>query len=139
MQPEIWGPYLWRSIHYIAIGYPDKPTSEEVQNYYIFFNNLWKIIPCYKCSINYKRHLDELPIDDFLISKMKLFEWTVSLHNIVNKELGKKQMSFEEAKLYISNNQIYLQKTNYFHYSILLLIIIILLAYILYISYYKKK
>jgi hypothetical protein len=41
-----------------------------------YLQTYWKVIPCYKCSINYKR-LDELPIDTFLTTKMKLFEWTV--------------------------------------------------------------
>jgi hypothetical protein len=135
MQPEIWGPHLWRSIHYIALGYPQQPTPEDVQNYYILFFNLWKVIPCYKCSVNYKRHLDELPIDSFLSTRIKLFEWTVSLHNIVNKELGKKQISLDDAKeLYINNNHIYSKETNnhYVYYSVLLLIIIALLTYIIY-------
>jgi hypothetical protein len=140
MQPELWGPNLWRSIHFIALGYPDQPTPNDVQNYYELFTNLWKVIPCYKCSINYKRHLDELPIDTFLTTKMKLFEWTVILHNIVNKELGKNQIAFEDAiELYKTKNQIYLnKKNNYFYYSILLLIIITLLIYIMYIKLYKN-
>ena len=86
MQPSVWGPHVWRSIHYIALGYPDNADS---MAYKEFFLNLWKVIPCLKCSINYKRHLEELPpIDQYLGSKDDLFKWTVALHNIVNLELG---------------------------------------------------
>jgi len=96
MQPSVWGPHVWRTIHYIALGYPDNADS---MAYKEFFLNLWKVIPCLKCSINYKRHLDELPpIDQYLGSKDDLFKWTVALHNIVNMELGKPQMDVDTAR-----------------------------------------
>jgi Erv1 / Alr family len=97
MEPKIWGKYVWTSVHILALGYPDKPTPEDMQNYKTFYTDLWKVIPCHKCSINYKKHLDDLPIDKYLTDNMSLFRWTVEFHNIVNKELGKKEWSFEET------------------------------------------
>jgi|UniRef100_A0A6C0BHL8 hypothetical protein len=99
MQPSVWGPCLWRSIHVIALGYPYSPTDEDKKNYKEFYENFWKVIPCQKCSVNYKRHLEELEhIDGFLSSPDDLFSWTVALHNIVNNELGKRLYTVEEAK-----------------------------------------
>lgn len=99
MQPNVWGPCLWRSIHVIALGYPRSPSDEVRQNFKDFYENFWKVIPCPKCSVNYRRHLQELaPIDEFLSSPDDLFAWTVAMHNIVNNELGKRQYSVEEAK-----------------------------------------
>lgn len=97
MEPKIWGKYLWTSIHIIALGYPDSPTPDDKQNYKQFYINLWKVIPCFKCAQNYQRHLDELPIDGQLSNNMSLFKWTVDMHNIVNKELGKRQWTHDEA------------------------------------------
>lgn len=98
MQPSIWGPYLWRAIHYIALGYPDKPDPHVKHEYRDFFLNLWKFIPCIKCSLNYKRHLHEIPnIEQYLSSPKDLFQWTWLMHNIVNKELGKQQIEFDFA------------------------------------------
>lgn len=98
MQPNVWGPHLWKSIHYIALGYPNNADDEVRTAYKSFYENLWKVIPCLKCSLNYKRHLDEVPpIDDFLRSR-DLFAWTVMLHNIVNAELGKPPMPLEQAR-----------------------------------------
>jgi Erv1 / Alr family len=97
MEPKVWGKYIWTSIHMIALGYPDKPTDEDKMNYKQFYINLWKVIPCYKCSVNYQKHLEELPIDAHLNDNMSLFKWTVDFHNIVNKELGKKEWTFEET------------------------------------------
>ena len=98
MLPTIWGKHLWFSIHFVALDYPDTPGPEHVQAYKDFYTNLWKVIPCFKCAVNYKRHLQELPIDGHLHSQEALFAWTVSLHNIVNRELGKPEMTLEEAK-----------------------------------------
>jgi hypothetical protein len=103
MDPQAWGSCLWRTIHILAIGYPDKPSYENTIAYKNFFENLWKVLPCHSCSVNYKRHLKEVPLDDYLVSNSKLFEWTVTLHNLVNAELNKPLMSLDDAtKLYRS-------------------------------------
>lgn len=101
MPPDIWGRHLWMSIHFIALGYPMEPTDENQATYRDFYNDLWKVVPCYKCANNYKLHLEELPVEGFLGNKDLLFEWTVRLHNIVNRDLGKPLMSLHDAqKLY---------------------------------------
>lgn len=98
MLPDIWGKHMWFSIHFVAQDYPLEPSQEDVTSYKVFFENLWKVLPCYKCGVNYKRHLKELPIDPYLESRESLFAWTVELHNIVNSELGKPLMTLDEAK-----------------------------------------
>lgn len=98
-----WGPHLWYSMHYIALGYPNRPSNEERTNYYTFFFNLHKVIPCKKCSRNYREHLKELPLEQYMTSGFKLFEWTVKVHNIVNKEHGKKEWTYDEAYNYYTN------------------------------------
>jgi hypothetical protein len=97
MNPSIWGPKIWDAIHTISLGYPTHPTQEQKETYYSFYKDLWKILPCSTCAVNYKQHFEELPLDRFIDNPMKLFEWTVRMHNIVNKSLGKKQLSVEEA------------------------------------------
>lgn len=102
MLPDIWGRHLWFSIHFIALDYPVNPTASDRANYQHFFENLWKVIPCYKCSQNYQKHLQVLPLvsenGDYLVSRDTLFAWTVALHNEVNKMLGKPEMSLDDAK-----------------------------------------
>lgn len=97
MNPSSWGPSLWKSIHYIALGFPDMPTSTDRENYLKFFKNLGKVLPCYKCSVNYEAHLNELPIESFITNSDMLFKWTVQLHNIVNRDTGKREISLDEA------------------------------------------
>ena len=98
MEPSVWGRYLWTSIHSIALGYPDEPTEQDKKNYKEFYSNLWKVIPCQRCSDNYKKHLIELPIDGFLGSNTDMFKWTVDLHNIVNKKLRKPVVTLAQAQ-----------------------------------------
>lgn len=98
MLPALWGNHMWFSIHFIAQDYPEQPSAEDMVIYKAFYENLGRVLPCYKCGVNYKRHLEELPIDQHLYSRESLFAWTVALHNIVNRELGKPEMSLAEAK-----------------------------------------
>ena len=33
MSPKIWGPDIWKSMHLIAAGYPNRPTSAHKKQY----------------------------------------------------------------------------------------------------------
>ena len=131
MDPVKFGPCLWRSIHIIALGYPENPSEIDKQTYTNYYRDLWKIIPCLKCSLNYRRHWTELPIYSYLDSRHHLFEWTVLLHNIVNKELGKKQITLEEAYKIYNNDRIITsapQNVSAIYISIIVALILIIIA-----------
>jgi hypothetical protein len=100
IKATVWGPHIWKSIHYIAMAYPDRPSPMDRRRYKHFFMTLHEFIPCKTCAINYVRHVtQELPpIDRFLDSADHIFEWTVMLHNMVNKELGKPSWTVQQAK-----------------------------------------
>lgn len=103
--PNIWGPHLWKALHMISIGYPSEPNEEQKQNYKYFFENVYKVIPCYVCSNNYKKHLIELPIvSETMKNRQNLAKWLINIHNIVNKEHGKIEIDPDEALLLIFNN-----------------------------------
>lgn len=103
--PNTWGPHIWRSIHFIALAYPNEPTEEHKEQYRTFYESIQYILPCSVCSNNYKKHLEELPLDDkALKDKESMIKWTINLHNIVNKQNGKKQLEYEEALNLILNN-----------------------------------
>jgi len=98
MNPAVWGPYFWTTLHMTALGYPESPGMLERNVYKDFYMRFGDILPCGKCSVNYKKHLQELPpIDGFLGSRRELFGWTVALHNIVNREHGKREWTADEA------------------------------------------
>ena len=104
MNPATWGPHLWSSLHYIALGYPESPSMTDKYNYKLFYENISKVLPCEKCAEHYKTSLAKNPIDTFLEGPKSLFEWTVMIHNEANKHLGKPMMPFAQAKmLYVKN------------------------------------
>ena len=119
---NITGPKLWKSIHNVALlEYPEKPSDDDKTYYMNYYKDFWKNIPCLKCTLNYRKHFEELPIDNYLGSRTQLFEWTVLLHNIVNKELGKKEISLSEALA------IYKTSTRYIILLVLVLLVILFL------------
>ena len=144
MDPTIWGKCLWKSLHVVALGYPSEPTLDDRESYKYFFENFWKVLPCKKpCSQNYKRHLEELPIQPYLSNTDRLFEWTVILHNVVNKEVGKKEISIKEARedilVPVKNKNNTTTMNNLYYLWILIFIIVSLLIYILTLHFSNKK
>jgi len=116
MNQNIWGPHLWFSLHTISIVYPLKPTDNDKKNYKNFFINLKEVIPCSICKKNYVRHLSEHPLDNFLDNRKSLVYWVIDMHNMVNAEIGKKILSYENVikkyetvykkKIILDNNDI---------------------------------
>lgn len=135
---ETWGPHMWYTIHFIALGYPNDASSIDKKNYKNFYINLPNIIPCDECAKHLVNNLNNFSIDNYLESRDKLFEWTVILHNQVNKMLGKKEWNLDIAKKYYLNFNIKLEETNKcFNKSYI--IIIILLTIILYLLLRNKN
>ena len=123
---KIWGPSIWKSIHYITMGYPDNPTDTDKENYKNFLTMYKNVLPCHICSINYENHLLINPITETaLSSRENLVKWGIDMHNIVNKMLNKPILNYDQAynllnKPNLSNN-----------YPILLYLIIMVLSFLL--------
>ena len=143
MKPEIWGKHLWFSLHFIALDFPEDPSTEDVRHFKSFYENLHQVIPCYNCSINYIKHLYDRPLELSDLKNTKaLFKWTVDIHNIVNKELNKSQMSLDAAWEFYNDPDNFIEKkkadTVTMYYSSLMYIIVIILL-ILIILFFKYK
>ena len=96
--PDQWGPHGWKFIHYVTMGYPNKPTKNDMIKYKNFLESIGDVLPCIICANHYKGHLIENPIDkNVLQNKKTLMAWAVKVHNIVNKNNGKKVYSLNDA------------------------------------------
>jgi hypothetical protein len=143
--PDIWGPPLWKSIHYIALAYPNYPSKNDKNRYEAFFTNLVNVIPCGICADHYQQNLLKHPLKEGLENKMSLINWTIDMHNEVNKSNKSKIYSYEEGlneilrnnvrdcgntnvveKFTTTNTPIY---DNPYIYVILLLLIVIIYLY----------
>jgi hypothetical protein len=98
IEPTLFGPSFWGTMHYVALGAPASLDSYQQSNYKSFYNLIPFIIPCGSCGTHFTEVLNAHPIDNSLGSSASLFEWTVKVHNIVNKRLGKSEFSVEDAK-----------------------------------------
>jgi len=95
IDPNLWGPSLWTFLHYLTLAYPDNPTEEEQERMYDFLASLQIVIPCQKCRINFKSYLNEMN-SDVLSTKNTLVRWLFNVHNLVNKNTGKPQFSYDD-------------------------------------------
>lgn len=96
-----WGSPGWFFLHCVAAGYPVDPDEyDEIRgntrghtrrNYSSFFKNTGHVLPCRFCRESYMKFIAELPIEEYLHSRQKLFEWLFIIHNKVNKKIGARE------------------------------------------------
>ena len=105
MGSELWGPNGWKFMHSIAAFCPLLPNEDERLHYKTFFESLQHVLPCKACSESYKKNLKVLPLtDELLKNRETILNWTIDIHNLVNKELNKKIYTKEEALQLIYSN-----------------------------------
>ena len=128
-----WGSSMWNTLHFVALGYPNNPSEVDKKNYKNFYEKIQTIIPCEECSKHLETNLSEIPIDKYLDSKDKLFEWTVLLHNSVNKMLNKSEWSIKKAQRHYTYPLFNLRDStkcfNNSYFLIILLLIILILTF----------
>jgi len=141
MSKVVWGKYLWKSIHYIALGYPDNPTEDQKLEYKTFYLLLKTVIPCKKCRDHYIENLESNPLNDAALkNKNSLIKWTIDLHNLVNQQLGYPIISYDKALDELTKETFANTINSEINYSQSYSLLIILFIIILFIIYlYKKK
>ena len=100
--PSVWGPFFWHTIHIAALGYPNEPNYTEKKAAKEFYESFSQMIPCPVCKEHYSKFLAENPLTPHLDNRKDLFEWTVKIHNLVNKSLDKPELTPLEAIQWIS-------------------------------------
>lgn len=95
--PTTWGPFFWHTMHLVALGYSNQPTYAEKRAAKEFYESFTHLIPCPICKLHYTDHLKNNPITPSLDNRQDLFQWTVNIHNLVNKDLGKPEYTDTDA------------------------------------------
>lgn len=147
--PKDWGPHGWKFIHYVTLGYPMKPTETDKIKYKNFFSSLSNVIPCELCANNYKKHLKEVPLTNTILkNRNNMMAWGIKMHNLVNMENGKKEISTKNGIKVIKSNNDTCNKEHFDNtknrfsmliYSGPIIIFGLLLLYQLYLIYLKKN
>ncbi len=102
IDPTIWGPHLWKFMHYYTLSYPEDPTEEDKDNLYNFFNTIQTVLPCEKCRYNFKSHLEKTPLTEEIMSNnVNVVRWLFDIHNEVNKSTNKPVLLYDDfIKIY---------------------------------------
>lgn len=95
VSPKHWGKEGWKFIHWVALTYPSKPTEVDKKKYLKFFESLQDVLPCNICADHFRQNMKNHPIK--MGSNRELFNWTVDIHNEVNKQNGKKTFTYDQA------------------------------------------
>lgn len=100
MMTGIWGPCLWHTMHTMSFNYPVVPTKEDMLNYYRYFYSLKDTLPCRYCRENYVKNLKKMNFNiKFFKNRDTLSRFVYELHEIVNRDLGKKSnLSYEQVR-----------------------------------------
>jgi hypothetical protein len=84
-----WGPFLWTYIHKLTLidNQNDLKTKEVLMN-------LPLMIPVESYRRKVVWYIETYPVPE---NNKEMFLWTVDFHNWINMELGKKEVSYQEA------------------------------------------
>jgi hypothetical protein len=89
----VWGPPLWDELHRWALAYTGTP-DDKLRSYSLK-------IPCGECRRDWLRIIKDVPPPK---SAAEMFGWSVAVHNVVNRKLGKPEMGEAEARaIYLAN------------------------------------
>jgi hypothetical protein len=97
LSKDQWGRPLWFVIHTFALHRTPQLSQDEKIKYKALMSSFQFILPCPICKEHIKENLLKLSFDDYLDTNTRLFEWTVILHNTVNKDNNKSIFSLREA------------------------------------------
>jgi hypothetical protein len=95
MNPSEFGPHYWFVIHTTAIN---ANTPEKREAFKMLIYSLAYCFLCDICGKHLKENLSNINIDDYMTCQKSIFEFSVDLHNIVNKQLGKPILSMQQAQ-----------------------------------------
>lgn len=101
MWPVVWGPLFWDVIHLLAYVHPVNPSQHERKNIEEFFVSLGRVLPCPGCAGHYAIWQKQFPVAEFSGSRDTLLQWTVDLHNDVNRRNQKIERNVAEVKGYL--------------------------------------
>lgn len=94
--PTVWGPHYWFFLHSIGFTYPELPTDGEKKKYYNLITSLPTFIPNICVANNFQKLIDDYPVSSYLNSKESFLKWIHFIHNKINNQIGKEDISYIE-------------------------------------------
>lgn len=95
--PVVWGPHFWFFLMTLAVNYPLKANDVTKKKYYDVISNFPLFIPHPKIGNSFSILLDKYPVSPYLEGKDSFLKWVHFIHNKVNVEIGKDEVTYTEA------------------------------------------
>ena len=95
--PTTFGPYFWSVIHMACLSAGRDVSDEKAGALTQIFDSMPSILPCKQCGKHLRENLALLPFD-----RSDPFRWSVELHNLVNSQLNKSEIEYDQALRYWS-------------------------------------
>lgn len=111
--PNVFGPSTWKTLHYIAYGYPEIASPALQQKTLQFIDALPYLLPCEACGEHLFENLKNSPPNEAVKTRDGMINYFHSLHNVVNRQLGKPILSREESEVQLFTNSGENGKINY--------------------------
>jgi hypothetical protein len=98
---SVWKQNTWLMFHTISKNYDEQYKTK----YEDFFNSFKSVIPCKICRTHYIQNISKpgLLVNENINSE-RIFNWTIDLHNSVNKSTNRREWSYDEARNYYNTH-----------------------------------
>jgi hypothetical protein len=96
LDPKVWGPHYWFFLHTLAMTYPHHPNAVSKKKYYEFIQNLPLFLPVEEVSSNFSKLIEKYPVTPYLDNRDSFVRWMHFIHNKVNEELEKPQITLND-------------------------------------------
>jgi Erv1 / Alr family len=113
MGKYLWGSHFWLTLHYACYYRTVTPT---------FVQSYADVIPCTECQLHFKELIALNPLPKNLDDS---FEWSVYIHNEVNKRIGKPVYSLDQAYSLMKG-----ERNNILVYVALVMVFLIILYFL---------
>jgi hypothetical protein len=96
-EPEVWGPHYWFFLMTVALSYPNNPNSVTKRKYYDLIINFPLFIPDTTIGDKFSNYIDKYPVSPYLDCRDSFLKWVIFIHNKINYNIGKPELSLEDA------------------------------------------
>lgn len=96
LNPAVWGPHYWHTLHTIAFQYPHFPNAATKRKFYDFVKSIPLFIPVKSMANDFNEMLDLYPVAPYLDTRDSFVRWMHFIHNKINEKLEKPRVSLHE-------------------------------------------
>lgn len=91
---DFFGWPAWHTLHCFAVRYHPSKRSAAIK----LVEAYMELLPCDTCQVNFRKKLEQYPINDYLGSNHDFFFWTYLCHDIVNQYKNVKSPPYDKVK-----------------------------------------